>query len=148
MWHLETSLAEALVEGSGDGLAVHVLADEDEFLHAVAVGVVPVALEVGGAAHEVEELVVGHSGVPLAGVAQRDLLAGLLEEVAGVGFGEEPANAFGADDAGGPVAGNELVEARDVHGFATVVDEGGDAVFFGLAFVMVMVVVVLQCVIV
>ena len=36
--------AEALVEGGGDGLAVHVLTDEDELLHAVAVGVVPVAL--------------------------------------------------------------------------------------------------------
>lgn len=119
------------------------LADEDEFLHAVAVGVVPVALEVGGAAHEVEELVVGHGGIPLAGVAQGDLLAGLFEEVASVGFGEEPADAFGADDSGRPVAGDEFVEARDVHRLATVVDEGADAVLFGLAFVvMVMVVVV------
>jgi len=122
-----------------------VLADEDEFLHAVAVGVVPVALEVGGAAHEVEEFVVGHGGIPLAGVAQGDLLAGLLEEVAGVGFGEEPADAFGADDAGRPVAGDEFVEARDVHRLAAVVDECGDAVLFGLAFVVMM---VAQCVIV
>lgn len=37
-------LGQAGVEGLGDGLTVEVLADEDDFLHAVAVGVVPVAL--------------------------------------------------------------------------------------------------------
>ena len=39
-----------------------------------------------------------------------------------------------------PVAGHELVEARDVHGLAAIVDEGGDAVLLGLALVVVMVV--------
>lgn len=40
---LEAGLAEALVEGGGYGGAVHVLADEDEFLHTVAESVIPVA---------------------------------------------------------------------------------------------------------
>ena len=117
------------------------LADEDEFLHAVSVGIVPVALQVGVAAHKVEQLVVGHGGVPLAGVAQRDLTAGLLKEVAGVGLREEPADAFCTDNFFRPMAGDEFVETADIHGFTTVVDKGGDAVFLRLALVVVVVMV-------
>ena len=86
------------------------LADEDELLHAVAVLFVPIATEAWIALHEVLQFILGHRGIPLAGIADADLLASLLEDVAGVLFVVEVADALGTDDALGPFAGDELVE--------------------------------------
>ena len=118
------------------------LADEDELLHAVAIVFVPVALEVGVLGFEVGELVGGHRGVPLPCIAQGDLLAGLLEDIAGVGLAIEPADALGTNDRGRPVASDKLIEEAEIQGLTTIIDEGADAVLFGFAFVIMMVVMV------
>ncbi len=54
----------------GFHVLVHVLADEDEFLHAVAIGGVPVLFQFGFGCQETVELVLGHGGVPLSAVFQ------------------------------------------------------------------------------
>ena len=124
------------------------LADEDELLHTVAVAGIPVALEVGVVGLEGGKLVGGHGGIPLSGIAEGDLLAGLLEDVAGVGLTVEPTNAFRTDDGGRPLAGHELIEETEVQGGAAVIDEGSDAVLLGFAFIVVMMVVVVVVIII
>ena len=104
------SVCQAGVEEGRDELLVEVLADEDEFLHAVAVLVIPIATEAWIAPHEVLQLIFGHRGIPLAGITDADLLTGLLEDVTGILFVVEVADAFGTDDALWPFAGDELVE--------------------------------------
>ena len=64
------------------GFLVQVLADEDELLHAVTIGVVPVATKGGFTIHHHGQLVGGHGGKPQACIAQLHLLACLLEDVA------------------------------------------------------------------
>ena len=120
------------------------LADEDEFLHAVTELVIPVAAEAWVLLHELLEFVLRHRGIPLAGISDADLFASLFENVAGIFLVVEIADSFGADDALGPFAGHELVEESEVEGTATVVDVGADAVFLGLALIVVMMVVMLM----
>ena len=116
------------------------LPDEDQFLHAVAVLVVPIVTELRVLCHHLVELVLGHRGIPLTGIAQRHLTACLLEDVADVFLALEIADALGTDDALGPLAGHELVEQSKVQRAAGIVDKGADAVLLGLALVMVVVV--------
>ena len=104
------SVCQAGVEEVGDELLVEVLADEDEFLHAVPELFVPVATKAWIPVHELLQLILGHSGVPLAGIANTNLLASLLKDVADIALVLKVADAFGADDAFGPLAGYELVE--------------------------------------
>ena len=104
------SVCQAGVEEGRDELLVEVLADEDKFLHAVAELFIPIATEAWILLHELLKLVLGHRGVPLAGVADADLLAGLFKDVADILFVVEVADAFGTDDALWPFAGDELVE--------------------------------------
>ena len=104
------SVCQAGVEEGRDELLVEVLADEDKFLHAVAELFIPIATEAWILLHELLEFVLGHSGVPLAGIADADLLTGLLKDVTGILFVVEVADAFGTDDALWPFAGDELVE--------------------------------------
>ena len=119
------------------------LADEDEFLHAVAELVIPVAAETWVLLHKLLEFILRHGGIPLAGVSDADLFAGLFKDVAGIFLVVEIADSFGADDALGPFAGHELVEESEVEGTTMVINVGADAVFFGLALIMVMMVVVM-----
>ena len=120
------------------------LADEDEFLHAVAEVVVPVATEAWILLHELLEFVLGHCGIPLAGIADADLFASLLKDVAGILFVVEVADALGTDDALGPFAGYEFVKKTEIEGTTTVVDVSSNAVFLSLTLIMVMVVVMLM----
>ena len=136
-------VCQAGIEEGRDELLVEVLADEDEFLHAVAEVVIPVATEAWVLLHELFEFVLGHRGVPLASVANTDLLAGLLKDVADILFVVEVTDALGTDDALGPFAGHELVEESEIEGTTTVVDVGSDAVFLSLALIVMMVVVML-----
>ena len=116
------------------------LADEDELLHAVAILIVPVATEAWVPVHELLQLILGHGGIPLAGITDADLLTSLFEDVADILFVVEVADALGADDAFGPFAGHELVEKTEIKGTATIVNVGSDAVFLGLAFIVMMMV--------
>ena len=133
------SVCQAGIEEVGDELLVEVLADEDEFLHTVAELVIPITTEAWILLHELLEFIFGHSGVPLASVADADLFASLFKDVAGVLFVVEVADAFGADDALGPFASYEFVEEPEVKGTAAIVDVGSDAVFFSFAFIVVVV---------
>lgn len=135
------SVCQTGIEEAGDELLVEVLANEDELLHAVAELVVPVTAEAGILLHELLQFVLRHRGVPLAGITDADLLAGLLKDVAGIFFVLEVADTLGADDALGPFASHELVEESQIEGTATIVDIGANAVFLSLALIVVMVVV-------
>ncbi len=136
-------VCQAGIEEGRDELLVEVLADEDEFLHAVAEVVIPVATEAWVLLHELFEFVLGHRGVPLASVANTDLLAGLLKDVADILFVVEVTDSLGTDDALGPFAGHELVEESEVEGTTTVVDVGSNAVFLSFALIVVMMVVMM-----
>ena len=90
---------ETCVEQGGDGFLVEMLTDEDQFLHPVAVGFVPIAEEVGVALLHHLQLGCGHRGIPLPDVLQLDLLAGLFKQVADVFFAFEVADSFCPNDA-------------------------------------------------
>ena len=121
-------------------MLVEVLADEDEFLHAVAELVIPITTKARVLGHELLEFVFRHRGVPLTSVADADLFASLFKDVAGILFVVEVADAFGTDDALGPFAGYELVEESEVERTTAIVDVGSDAVFFSFALIVVMMV--------
>ena len=137
------SVCQAGVEEGRDELLIEVLADEDKFLHAVAELFIPIATEAWILLHELLEFVLGHSGIPFAGIADADLLACLFKDVADILFVVEVADSLGADDAFRPFAGYEFVEESEVKGTATVIDVGSDAVFLSLALIVMMVVVML-----
>ena len=136
-------VCQAGIEEGRDELLVEVLADEDEFLHAVAEVVIPITSEAWVLLHELLQFVLGHRGVPLAGIADADLFAGLFKDIAGVLFVVEVTDSLGADDALGPFAGYEFVEESEIEGTTTVVDVGSDTVFLSLALIVVMMVVML-----
>ena len=138
------SVCQAGVEEGRDELLVEVLADEDKFLHAVAELFIPIATETWILLHELLKFVLGHSGVPLAGITDTDLLTSLFKDVAGILFVVEVADTFGADDAFRPFASHEFVKESEVKGTATVIDVGSDAIFLSLTLIMVMVVVMLM----
>ena len=136
-------ICQAGVEEGRDELLVEMLADEDEFLHAVAELVIPITTKARVLGHELLEFVFGHRGVPLTSVADADLFASLFKDVAGILFVVEVADAFGTDDALGPFAGYELVEESEVERTTAIVDVGSDAVFFSFALIVVMMVMML-----
>ena len=138
------SVCQAGIEEVGDELLVELLADENKFLHTVAELFIPIATEAWILGHELLEFIFGHSGIPLASVADADLFASLFKDVAYILFVVEVADALSTDDALGPFAGYEFVEESEVKGTATVVNVGSDAVFLSLALIMVMVVVMLM----
>ena len=95
-------LAHTFLQSLDDGLAVHIPADEDELLHAVAVGIVPVGGDSLVLAEEVAELILRHRGIPLTGVAETNLTAGLLEDIACLLLVGEIADTLTADNRLGP----------------------------------------------
>lgn len=135
-------LFQTAVEFAGNGLLVEMLTNEDQLLHAVAVAVVPIALQARVLLLEETQLVFGHRGIPLAGLTNAHLLAGLLEHVAHIGFVVEPADAFRPNNAFRPAAGYKLIEQSKVQSGATIVDIRADAIFLSLTLIMMMVVVV------
>lgn len=117
---------------------------EDQLLHAVAVAVVPIALQARVLLLEETQLVFGHRGVPLASLTNAHLLAGLLEHVAHIGFVVEPADAFRPNNAFRPAAGYKLIEQSKVQSGAPVVDIRADAIFLSLTLIMMVVMVVVE----
>ena len=104
------SVCQAGVEEGRDELLVELLADENKFLHTVAELFIPIATEAWILLHELLKFVLGHSGVPLAGITDTDLLTSLFKDVAGILFVVEVADTFGADDAFRPFASHEFVK--------------------------------------
>ena len=119
------------------------LADEDEFLHAIAELVIPVAAKAWVLLHELLEFILRHGSIPLACVSDADLFASLFKNVASIALILEVTDALGTDDALGPFAGHELVEESEVEGTTTVVDVGSNAVFLSFALIVVMMVVMM-----
>ena len=105
---------KTVVELASYSLFVEVLTDKDQLLHAVAVALVPVALQTGILLHEDLQFLLGHRSIPLTGITQTDLLACLLEDVTHIGLIVEPADAFRADHTLRPTTGNKLVEESQV----------------------------------
>ena len=118
------------------------LADEDEFLHTVAIVLVPIADKVRSLSHEVAQFVLRHRGIPLAGIPEVHLLASLFKDIAGVRLAIEPADALCTDDGTRPMACNELVKQPHVQRLTTVINESANAIFFCLTLVVVVVVIV------
>ena len=119
-------------------LAVHVLSDEHNLLHAVAVSVVPVACQSWILLHHLAKLFLRHCGIPLSGIAHLNLLASLLEYVAEVLLALEVAETLAADDALRPFLCDNVVELVHVQRTAALVDEGADAVFESFALFLVL----------
>ena len=115
------------------------LADEDQFLHAVAVGLVPVAAQAFVTNHHLTKLVLGHRSEPSTCIAQLDLLACLFEDIADLIFILEPADALGADHIARHLAGHKLVKTGQVEGLTPKINKGADAIFLSLAIFMIMI---------
>ena len=90
------------------------LADEDDFLHAVSVDGIPVAAQILVAFHHHPQLFLGHGGEPQATVLEGLLASRLFEEPALVNVIGEVTQAFGTDDIGRPVLGHHVVELVEV----------------------------------
>ena len=105
---------------------------EDEFLHAVAIGGVPIVLQPLVACQDGLEFLLGHGGIPLSCLVQGHLSAGLFEEVAHVFLALEVAHALGTYDALGPLACHEVVEVAKVQRSAAVEHPCADAVFVAM----------------
>ena len=56
----------------------------------------------------------------------------------------EVADTFGADDVLGPLGGYEAVKLMDVEGRTAIIDEGADAILFGLTLLIMMMVMVVM----
>ena len=107
---LSFSLLQAVIESRLEGGFVEVLADEDEFLHAVAVLVIPIVAQLRIVSHELHQLLFGHGSEPLACLAEVELTAGLLEQIAHIVLFCKIAHTFTADDVSRPMGCDELIE--------------------------------------
>ena len=126
-------LYEASIEKRFDGFAIHILSDEYEFLHAIAILFVPIAFYLWILLLELCQFVGGHSGIPLTGLAERYLLASLLKHVAHIGLGVEVAHALAANHALGEESRYKLIELYHAEWLAALVYEGADAILQGFA---------------
>ena len=64
-----SGLYQTEVKGQGYGFPVEMLTDEDQFLHTVAVTVIPVTFEVGVLRLELPEFIRWHRSIPRSGIA-------------------------------------------------------------------------------
>ena len=137
-------IRQASIQLAEDLFLVHVLAYEDELLHAVAVGLVPVAAKGWLTTHHILEFVLWHVGIPKSGIAQGDLFSGLVEDIAGVALVAEVADALAANHIGWHLAGHKLVELAQVERLTGIIHKGPYAIFLGLATLMVVMMVVMM----
>lgn len=130
----------------GDGLTVEVLTDKDKLLHTVTIDRIPVASDSGLTVQQGFKVSLGHGGIPQTRIAEGELTASLLEDVASVVLIAEVTHALGTDDATRPVTGHELIETTQVEGTATGIDHSANAILLCLALVVVMMMVVMVAV--
>ena len=124
------------------------LTNEDEFLHAIAVLVVPVFAQLGIIRHELHEFFFGHGSKPLTGFAQVKLFAGLLEEVAHVVFFGKIAHSFATQHVLRPVRRDELIEEPEVERFSRVIYIGVNTKFCEVVMTFVVMVIVIIVIVV
>lgn len=123
-------------------LLVHVLANEDNLLHPVAVSLVPVLPQLGFSLEKPLQLILRHGGIPLSAVAQVKLLARLLKDVAYILLALEIADALSPDDVLRPQARHKRVKEGEVQWLASIVDISAYAILLRLAVIMVVLAVV------
>ena len=138
------SLREAEVQRVGQRLAVQVLADEDQLLHAVTVLRIPICSQDRILCYHRVKLLLGHGGVPLSGILKAHLLAGLLKQVADIKLIGKIAHTLGADNTLRPAFGYKPVKTVQVHGLACIIDISAYTVFLNLTSFMVMMMVVMM----
>ena len=73
-------LDKAGIQILADLLFIHVLADEDNLLHAVAIVRIPVFHDSRVLTHHADKFLFRRCGIPLSGLTQHNLLSGLLEK--------------------------------------------------------------------
>ena len=120
------------------------LADENQLLHPVAIGRIPVVQQVGLLPDLLDQFVFRHRGKPQADVLQHELAASLLKEVASVEFFAEITDALGPDHIPGPFLRHKVVKRIEIERPARLIDVCADAIFLGLPFSVVMMVMMLM----
>ena len=118
------------------------LTNEHQLLHTVPILRIPVAAQLLITLHHIFQFILRHGGIPLTGIAQRNLTTSLLEDVTDIFFALKVADAFSADDVLWPFAGNEVIEESEVQRATSIVDKGSNTILLSLAFIMVVMMVV------
>ena len=103
-------LLQACVKGGFQGGDVEVLTDKNQFLHPVAVLLVPVFAQLRVVCHELHQFLFGHGSEPLSCLTEVELFACLFEEVAHVVFFRKIAHAFASQHILRPMRRDELIE--------------------------------------
>ena len=144
MRRLHVSIGKTEVERIGDGLTIKVLTNEHKLLHSVTVTLIPVGLKGRVLLLKVAQLVSRHRGIPHARTLQTLLIACLLKEEAIVRIILKPAQALATNDTFWPFACHEIVKIVHVERTATAIDKRANAIFFNLATLMVVMMMVVM----
>ena len=126
------------------------LTDEDEFLHTIAILIIPVGTQLCIIRHELHQFLFGHGSEPLAGFAQIELPSSLLKEVTHIILFGKIAHAFAPNDILRPMRGHEVIEESQIERTAGIVDVSLDAklrqmvMFFVIVVVMIVIVVIVM----
>ena len=115
------------------------LAYEDNLLHTVAIGLVPIGLKLFVACENRLEFIFRHSGIPLSCLLERHLSSCLLEEVTHILLVLEVAHALGSYDALGPLACHKVVKQPEIHRTSGEEHPGADAILIAVRMTMLMV---------
>ena len=138
---------DAVVKSFDNRCLVHLSADKDQLVNAVAVYGVPRSRDVGIHGEDFLSVLLGESRNPVAVIGGVLLLAALLENIGGVGGLGNPEQTLRADNLLGPFVENEVLKLLLIKGLYILINKGADAVFLGFAFLVMMVVMVMMTVV-
>ena len=126
-----------------NSLPVEILTDENDLYHPVAIPGIPVTAEGLVGLKEILKPLLWHGGIPEPGFLYGLLPPGLLKEIALVLLVIEVAKTLGTDYPGWPPLGHHIIQLIEIQGFPAIVNIRTYPVFLGLAFVVVVMVMVL-----
>ena len=132
-------LFKTCVKSVANGFFVEILADKDQFNHAVAVFGVPVTRQTGFLLHEHFKLLGRSCREPETGLGELFLHTCLLEKERHVAVMAEIDHALAANHVSRPFGGDEMVELVDVEAGATIVHKGLNAILLRFAFAVMVV---------
>ena len=118
-------------------MSIEVLTNKNEFLHAVTIMLIPIALEHRVLRHHLHKFFLRHGGIERTCLLEIELLTGLLKKIAHVILLFEIAHSFAADDILIPMACHEFVKSPQIKWTTTVIDESGDTILIAMVVVMV-----------
>ena len=130
-----------------DGLAVEVLANEDKFLHTIAIFIVPIALKSRIRGKHLHKFLLWHGGIEGACGFEIELASSLLKEIAHIVLILEIAHPLAADNTLIPMASDKFVKTRQTHRFAAIVYESSDSILFAMIVAMTMWIITLMVVV-